>query len=92
MEDPIREYSISLHAANEMRRRRIDEGQIRLVLSSPDQTIKIVSGRIIYQKRLYEKDKNKEYLHRVIVDPAGKPPVVVTAYRTSKIEKYWRQG
>ena len=28
---------------------------------------------------------------RVIVDPSGDPPALVTAYRASRIEKYWRQ-
>jgi hypothetical protein len=29
------------------------------------------------------------YLLRVVVDEDEHPPVIVTAYRTSKIEKYW---
>jgi hypothetical protein len=32
----------------------------------------------------------RRYLVRVIVDVEQDPPVVVTAYRTSKIEKYWK--
>ena len=31
-----------------------------------------------------------EYLVRVLIDPADDPPVVLTAYRTSRIAKYWR--
>ncbi len=29
-------------------------------------------------------------LLRVVVASGKEPPVVITAYRTSKIEKYWR--
>ena len=29
------------------------------------------------------------FMLRVIVDDSVAPPVVVTAYRTTKIEKYW---
>jgi hypothetical protein len=31
----------------------------------------------------------RAYVLRVMVDEAKRPPVVVTAYRTSKIGKYW---
>jgi hypothetical protein len=30
------------------------------------------------------------YLLRAVVATEKEPPVVVTVYRTSKIEKYWR--
>jgi hypothetical protein len=33
----------------------------------------------------------KRYLLRVMVNETVNPPVVVTAYRTSKITKYWRK-
>ena len=32
----------------------------------------------------------KPYLVRVMVNETASPPTVVTVYRTSKIEKYWR--
>jgi hypothetical protein len=31
----------------------------------------------------------KDYLLRAMVNEATDPPVVVTVYRTSKIDKYW---
>jgi len=31
------------------------------------------------------------FLVRVFVDIDRRPPEIVTAYRTSKIEKYWRK-
>ena len=34
-------------------------------------------------------EDGKMYLLRVVVDEDEHPPVIVTAYRTSKIEKYW---
>ena len=33
----------------------------------------------------------KQYLLRVMVNDSVNPPVVVTAYRTNKIAKYWRK-
>lgn len=32
----------------------------------------------------------KPYLVRVMVNETAKPPKVVTVYRTSKINKYWK--
>jgi hypothetical protein len=29
------------------------------------------------------------YLLRVVVAEAEQPPVIITAYRTTKMEKYW---
>lgn len=34
----------------------------------------------------------KTYLIRVVVDVDRAPCEVVTAYRTSKVDKYWRQA
>ncbi len=45
-------------------------------------------GRFIHQSRLPFKD-GKMYLLRVVVEEDEHPPAIVTAYRTSKIEKYW---
>ncbi len=44
----------------------------------------------VYQSRLELGDPPKTYLFRVFVDVDRQPPDVVTVYRTSKIEKYWR--
>ena len=34
-------------------------------------------------------EDGKIYLLRVVVTEDEQPPVIITAYRTSKIEKYW---
>ena len=49
---------------------------------------RIPLGRRIYQSRVRFED-GKMYLLRVVVAEDEHPPVIVTAYRTSKIEKYW---
>jgi len=35
--------------------------------------------------------KRKNLLLRLIVEDGYAPPVIVTVYKTSKIEKYWEQ-
>ncbi len=88
MAEPVVEYSISPHAAIEMERRGVDEAIVGRVLAAPEQRESVRSGRDVLQSRI-EVDK-RTYLVRVVVDVDRRPAEVVTAYRTSKIEKYWR--
>jgi hypothetical protein len=37
-----------------------------------------------------QNDGGKMFLVRVIIDTAFDPAVVVTVYRTTKVQKYWR--
>ncbi|MBA3493262.1 MAG: hypothetical protein H0T87_03840, partial [Gammaproteobacteria bacterium] len=46
-------------------------------------------GAIVCYQSIVEIDQ-KPYLVRVMVNETAYPPTVVTVYRTSKIEKYWR--
>jgi hypothetical protein len=89
MAEPVVEYSISAHAALEMERRGIDAAAVGRVLAAPEQRESVRLGRDVLQSRI-EVDK-KTYLVRVFVDTGRRPAEVVTAYRTSKIEKYWRR-
>ncbi|MDQ2752568.1 MAG: DUF4258 domain-containing protein [Bacteroidota bacterium] len=59
---------------------------VDITLSNPDNTV-IEDGLMIYQKIIAE--SNKLYLLRIFVNIYKRPPLVVTAYKTSKIEKYY---
>jgi len=89
--DPVADYVISEHARFEMNRRGLTEDAVRLVLSSPEQRIDIRPGRVVFQSRITMDEPAKTYLVRVLVDIDREPAEVVTAYRTSKISKYWRE-
>jgi len=86
--EPIRDYTISPHAGFEMHRRGLDETTIRRVLERPEQRETVRPGREVLQSK--SEFKGRIYLVRVFVDVDRVPPEVVTAYRTSKVEKYWR--
>jgi hypothetical protein len=88
--EPIREYAITEHAAFEMSRRGIDEAMLRSVLAAPGQRESVRPGRDVLQTLMTIEDK--EYVIRVFVDIDRTPANVVTAYRTSKIRKYWRDA
>jgi hypothetical protein len=87
---PITEYVLTEHAREEMTRRQITEADIAKVLASPGQTELARAGRVAYQSQVQMGDPPKMYLLRVFVDTDREPARVVTVYRTSKIEKYWK--
>ncbi|MDQ2695238.1 MAG: hypothetical protein M3Z21_07655 [Pseudomonadota bacterium] len=72
-----------------MMRRGLGTSLIRQVLDRPEQRIQVRPGRDILQSKLDM--EGKTYLVRVVVDVDRTPAEVVTVYRTSKIEKYWRK-
>jgi hypothetical protein len=85
---PISDFVISQHAAREMEHRGIDETTVRRVLAAPDQRGTVRTGRDVLQSRL--EFEGRTSLVRVFVDVDRIPAEVVTAYRTRKVEKYWR--
>lgn len=90
MPEPVRRYVITPHAALEMQRRRVAETIARSVLGAPEQRYSVRSGRDVLQSRVAFADKI--YLVRVFVDVDRSPAEVVTVYRTSRVEKYWREA
>jgi hypothetical protein len=60
----------------------IDE--VEAVLAEPEQRVPGYGGRLILQSRV------GRFLIRVITEPDRDPPEVVTAYRTSNVQKYWK--
>jgi hypothetical protein len=83
-------FVVTDHAAAEIRRRNISIVMIEETLQQPDQKTCAAKGRIIYQKRYYMTDLMKDMLLRVVVERVGENLRIITAYRTSKIDKYWR--
>jgi hypothetical protein len=73
-----------------MERRQILETEVASVLSAPEQAERVRPGRMVYQSRIEYGEPPGIYLLRVFVDVDRWPPEVVTAYRTSKVGKYWR--
>jgi len=82
---PVR---FSDHARLEIVRRDIPFEIVERVVNSPEQFVPEHGGLVARQSRV-EFD-GKPYLVRVIVAEQPDASVVVTAYRTSKVGKYWR--
>lgn len=88
MSEPILDYVFTPHALTEMRRRNIDKSLVAEVIANPEQRIGIRPGRDVLQSRI--DFGGMVYLVRVFIDVDRSPAEVVTAYRTSKVAKYWR--
>ncbi len=82
---------LSDHARQEASRRAIPETVVRRVARSPEQVVPVRLGREVRQSTVTFPPEGKNYLVRVIVDVVGALATVVTVYRTSKVDKYWRQ-
>ncbi len=81
---PIR---ISKHARFEMGRRGITPAEVTRLIRRPGQVLPSSKGRRIYQGLL---GRAGRMLLRVVVKEDAVAYHVVTAYKTSKVAKYWR--
>jgi hypothetical protein len=83
-------FRLSRHAEWEMNRRGIPLALVQAVMRHPEQRVVDESrtDRWVHQSR-FRFENGKMSLVRVVVDEEEEPPVIITAYRTSKIEKYW---
>jgi hypothetical protein len=82
------DYKFSRHAQTEMERRKISVDLVEFVLDNPQQVISEKEGRKAYQSKIDV--GGRAFLLRVIVVDDVEPAVVITVYKTSKIDKYWR--
>jgi hypothetical protein len=78
-------YVFSHHALEQMEKRGIKKAVVESVLKNPDQ-ITTLDDLNVFQR--IERIDRKLFLIRVFLNVRKVPNVVVTVYRTSKIEKY----
>lgn len=83
-------YVLSRHAKAEMARRGIPREVVESVAEFPEQMVPAAGVITCRQSRIAF--GGKMYLVRVMVNDEVFPPVIVTVYRTSRIEKYWEAG
>jgi hypothetical protein len=84
------EFKFSKHALEEAIRRDISLDSVESVLQKPQQIVQEYGGKNAYQAKI-ESSSGRMKLLRVIVDDTKTPSVVVTVYRTSRVNKYWRE-
>src|SRR5258705_10599943 len=83
------DFRLSGHAEWEMTRRGIPLAMVQAVMDHPEQRLvdESCTGRWVHKSRLLFGD-GKMYLVRIVVAEDEQPPVIITVYRTSKMEKY----
>ena len=79
---------LSKHVQEEMARRGIPLAVIESVLAPPVQKVPEHGNVVCYQSKV--EINQKLYLVWVMVNETATPAKVVTVYRTSKINKYWK--
>ena len=83
-------FRLSNHAKQEATERGLSQEVVDDVLEHPQQVVPTHGGRKVYQSKV-RFPGGKIYVVRAIVKEDVDPAVVVTVYRTSKIQKYWRR-
>ena len=73
---------VTEHALLQMTKRDITVQEIESILDHPEEIHTVRVGRIVLQGMV------STHLLRIVIDVDRKPPEVVTAYKTSKINKY----
>ena len=58
--------------------------------AAPEQVVPERRGRVAAQSRLLF--DGRDALLRVIIDGNGPLPAIITAYRTTRVAKYWRSA
>lgn len=73
-----------------MARRRLLEEDVLAVAKAPEQVIDIRMGRVLAQSIRALGEEQQVYLLRVVIDVWPEGLEIVTAYKSSRITKYWR--
>ena len=81
------EFLLSNHCKEQMILRDIPESIIYKVLNSSEDIIRQDECTLIFQYILSD-ETHKNYLYRIFVNICKQPNIVITVYRTSKIDKY----
>ncbi len=84
----IKRIIYSEHAKNQLVERKISVQLIEKTLIEPQQILEGKSNRKVAH-RVFKID-NQNFLLRVIFEDYGARLEVITAYLTTKIDKYWR--
>jgi hypothetical protein len=76
-------------ARKKLERRGISEKWVEETISFPDQVVRGYGGRKVAQRKQVVKDR--EYLLRVVYEEKEVSNVVLTAYLTSRLDRYWEE-
>jgi hypothetical protein len=79
-------YILSRHANEQVKNRNIPEKYVFEVVENPEKIIEHDECIKIYQSLI---KMDKAFLLRVFINTCKEPLLIITVYKTSKIEKYY---
>jgi hypothetical protein len=82
-------FDLSPHLYKRLELRKIPRQVLEAVLETPEQVLIQEDGTKVYQSK-FESSNGKTYLFRVFVNDSIEPARVKSVYKTSQINKYWR--
>jgi hypothetical protein len=80
----------SAHALQTLVDREIDREVADATLATPELAVSDESGRRILMRQYFDEPLQREMLLRVVIEDTASEIVVVTLYKTSRIETYLR--
>ncbi len=83
-------WRLSKHAQEELARRGIPLAVVAEVIAKPEQIVHERNALRAHQSRIIWHD-GRVFLVRILVDDSIDAMVIVTIYRTSKVDKYWSE-
>jgi hypothetical protein len=84
----MKEIEIIPLARRKIAKRGIAESWVNEALRSPGQVVEGHGGRLVAQQR--RRARRREKLLRVVFEETEDKYIVITAYLTSDIKRYWR--
>lgn len=76
------------HARDNVADRGIDRSEAEQAVTHPEMVRPGQPGRQVFMRRYFDKPLGQEMLLRVIIEETEAELVVVTAYKTSQVDKY----
>jgi hypothetical protein len=80
------------HALDNLTAREIDRKDVEAALTNPEMIVPESPGREAYMRRYFDQILQQPMLIRAIVEHDANEDIVVTVYKTSKIERYMSRG
>ena len=80
------------HAEEQIQARNISKDLVLNTLENPQQKTVGFNNRDIYQSRYFDVVEGKQMLIRIITENRDDNVIVISIYKTSKLEKYWSEA
>lgn len=78
----------TVHALDNLADREIDRSEAEHAVTHPELVRSGQPGRQVFMRRYFDRPLGREMLLRVIIEETAPELVVVTAYKTSQVDRY----